>query len=334
MPVVRTTARSPASAPSVGSPVDAALASSTKLPGRWVACSTSGALQQTRPTSRATSPQRRIDPRRSSGSAFAIAVGVAHLARITDAARPSSATAVTASAGAANVRWLCVTKLARSTSSGSRRCSPQATDQPTKIRSRNGSSGTDEFHTSLTASPGSERSITGIAIAVANMNASPPRRRASATTPITAATLSRPAVAASDPGCRKRAGSANSQNSRGPGAKVRWSRTPVAPLDDWPTSGVCELRTSNARIATMALSPRGVQSSAIARTIPAITGNAAASPAATTSRPTCRRPGESGAAGAGAPRRSGRLAGSAGAGVGCATALLDQTRPGVVSAAT
>ena len=72
--------------------------------------------------------------------------------------------------------------------------SPQASDQARKMSSRNGRSGIQGSRRRCRPGPGSTAASRAIATAVANMSSSPPRRRASATAPMTDATLTRPAV--------------------------------------------------------------------------------------------------------------------------------------------
>ena len=112
--------------------------------------------------------------------------------------------------------WHCTTKLATSTARGRRRYSPQAIDQHRKTSSVNGNRPAEGFHTSWSTSGASERLITTIASAVANIIVRPPRRLASTTEPTIAALLSRPIVTARDHGPAMRTGTASSQNSIGP----------------------------------------------------------------------------------------------------------------------
>ena len=136
-PTEWTTARHPEPTPIVDCSAVADRASVTRLPGRLVSWSISGALQQTSPTTTAASTQRRA----------AAPSGGGRKRRV----RTAQATAAAASpaAGATKVRCEWMAKLATSTVSGSRRSSPQATDQARKTSSARGSSGADEFHTSL-----------------------------------------------------------------------------------------------------------------------------------------------------------------------------------------
>ncbi len=107
-------------------------------------------------------------------------------------------------------------KLARSTASGSRRCSPQASDQHTKSSSVKASRGAVGFQMSWRASTSSDAHMSATAPAAANISARPPRRRARATVPMIAATLSAPTTTGNAHAPGRRAGMASSQNSKGP----------------------------------------------------------------------------------------------------------------------
>ena len=115
------------------------------------------------------------------------------------------------------MRCVCVTKHATNTVAGNSRCSPHASDQLRKMSNRNGNSPAAGFHTSCIASVGSDWHINAIPIAVANIRTSPPLRRASATLATIASVLTAPIVTAMLVTLPKRAGSASSQYSIGPG---------------------------------------------------------------------------------------------------------------------
>ena len=107
-------------------------------------------------------------------------------------------------------------KLATSAVSGSRRYSPQASDQHRKISSVNGSRPADGFQMSWRVSAATDWHISATASAAANISTTPPRLRASATTPMIASVLSTAIVHVMLAGLPKCAGSASSQYSIGP----------------------------------------------------------------------------------------------------------------------
>ena len=85
--------------------------------------------------------------------------------------------------------------------------------------------------------------MSATAAAVTSMKAVPPRLRASATIPATAAMFTAPIQIVSEMGCPIRAGSASSQYSIGPRLYVGWL-TRWYEAEYWPSSGVCEVKTS------------------------------------------------------------------------------------------
>jgi hypothetical protein len=113
--------------------------------------------------------------------------------------------------GRRSMRWHCDAKLAMSTARGSKRWSPQATDQHTKISRVKRISGAVGAQGSVSTSVFSDAHMSATAPAVANIRGRPPRRSASATTPITAAMFTTPIVSgnAATPG--RRLGTASSQ---------------------------------------------------------------------------------------------------------------------------
>src|SRR3954471_13313856 len=117
---------------------------------------------------------------------------------------------------------------------------------------------------------------------VANMSGWPPRRRASPTTPITQATLTRP-IAIAGPSAPSRTGNASSQKSIGPGLNtgcpIRRDEVEIG-----PRSGGCVDRTSYERTAVIASSPSGNQPADTALAVDTTTGTDAAAPVASTSR--------------------------------------------------
>ncbi len=172
-----------------------------------------------------------------------------------------------------------MTKLATSKVSGSSRWSPQASDQQRKISARKGNSAAAGFHTSWKDSAASDWHISAIPAAAANISTSPPRRRASTTQAMIASALIAPIVTARLAVEPKRAGSASSQYSSGPGLWTIWPVTLPA-SEYWPTSGECDVSTSQARVTMMPSSAAGCQPSLTACTVETITGIAAARPAA------------------------------------------------------
>src|SRR3954467_13985713 len=119
------------------------------------------------------------------------------------------------------------------------------------------------------------------AAALANISGRPPRRRPSATSPITQATFTRP-IAIAGPGVPSRTGSARSQKSIGPGLNTG---CPISSdeVEIGPRGGGCVERTSNERTDVIASSPSGNQPTDAAFTVDAITGSDPASPVASTS---------------------------------------------------
>src|SRR4051812_32825379 len=119
------------------------------------------------------------------------------------------------------------------------------------------------------------------AAALANISGRPPRRRASATIPITQATFTRP-IAIAGTGVPSRTGKARSQKSIGPGLNtgcpIRRDEVEIG-----PRVGGCVESTSKERTEVIASSPSGNQPTDTAFTVDAITGSDPASPVASTS---------------------------------------------------
>src|ERR1700729_3957909 len=88
-----------------------------------------------------------------------------------------------------------------------------------------------------------------------------------------------------------------------------WTTRPAS--EYWPTFGVCELSTSQPRVAMMPSSPAGTQPALIALTVDVITGIDAAAPAATPgARRSAPRPTRRPARRPRLPRRLGRVLGA------------------------
>ena len=103
-----------------------------------------------------------------------------------------------------------------------------------------------------------------IPTAAATISQTPPRRRASATATSTLPTLTSAIVSTNEAGAPTCAAGASSQYSIGPRLYV--SLPVTAPANEYcPTSGMCELNTSNERVAMIPRSATGCQPSCSAR---------------------------------------------------------------------
>ena len=107
--------------------------------------------------------------------------------------------------------------------------------------------------------------MTAIAAAAASISHTPPRRLASATASTMQAVLTSAIVTTNDCGAPMCAAGASSQKSIGPSENVGWPVSSVV-NEFGPVSGMCMLKTSKARVATLPRSATGCQPSCSAWT--------------------------------------------------------------------